>query len=567
MLEIRNLCVGYGEKTILDNVNLEIPKGETLALVGESGTGKTTLGLSVMGIITKMAGNVSVSGKIEVMGRDIYGIPSAELREIQWNSVSMVFQNVSNALNPSLKVLRQVREPLDRRPGISRKEADQRAADVLEAVGLPERCFKKYPHQLSIGERQRALMGMAFVCDPDLVILDEPTSALDMESKQHIVRVIHEMGRGRTILLITHDLSVAAEISDRTAVLYGGGIVEIAPSTQFINQPRHPYSRGLVRSFPDMSRTRDLQGMKGNASQVGEGCAFEPRCTQALPVCRKEKPVPVSVEGGSVDSSVDGSVACHRGGVVPVLTVSGISKSFDNHSVLKNVELSLYDGETLAVVGRSGEGKTTLARIIMGILERDEGSITLDGEPVNTRNRGFYESVQMVFQEPADAISHRMNVYDAVMEPLTVQKKGTKEWRREKVKALLEEVQLPVDHEFQHRYPHELSGGEAQRVVIARALALEPRVLVADEPTSALDCSVQAKIIKLLNNIQETRGLSILFITHNLALARKISDRIAILNAGRIIESGNTSTIFTNPTHPLTKKLLTAAPILLKNAN
>jgi peptide/nickel transport system ATP-binding protein len=563
MLKIHDLCVSYGDKTILDNVSLEIPKGETLALVGESGTGKTTLGLSVMGIIANIAGNVSVTGKIEVGGRDLYGLPPEERRSIQWNNVSMVFQNVSNALNPSLKVLRQVKEPLDRRSDFNRKEAEQRALDVLDTVGLPERCYNKYPHQLSIGERQRALLGMAFVCDPELVILDEPTSALDMESKQHIVRVIHELGRGRTILLITHDLSVAAEISDRTAVLYGGGIVEIAPSTHFINQPRHPYSRGLIRSFPDMARTRDLQGIKGNASQVGKGCPFEPRCTQSLPVCRTEKPVPVSMES----SRTDGSVACHRGGVVPVLTVSGLSKSFENHSVLTNVDLSLYDGETLAVVGRSGEGKTTLARIIMGILDREEGNITMDGEPVNTWNSTFYESVQMVFQNPADAVSHRMNVYDAVMEPLNVQKKGTKEWRREKVKALLEEVQLPADHEFLHRYPHELSGGEAQRVVIARALALEPRVLVADEPTSALDCSVQAKIIKLLDNLQETRGLSILFITHDLALARKISDRIAILNDGRIIESGNTSAIFANPRHPHTRKLLTSAPVLLKHAN
>ncbi|MBS3762158.1 MAG: ABC transporter ATP-binding protein [Planctomycetes bacterium] len=551
MLKITGLTVAYDRKKILRDINLHVAPGETLAVVGESGTGKTTLGMSLMGLLKERSDNVSVEGEILLDGTDVAKLSSEKLRGIRWTEISMVFQNTDDALNPVQNVLVQVREPLLEHGICQGKEADERARNMLERTGLPVDRFDAYPHQLSTGEKQRALIAMAMVCDPEVIILDEPTSSLDAVSKKAVNQIVAELCRDKVSLIITHDLGAAASLADRVAFLCGGQIVEIADTQTVFTNPRHPYSRGLIRCYPDMDRSKDLQGIRGRSRFLERGCPFFGRCTQAVDICAKQTPPLRKVDGRLL--------ACLRGGVVPFLTVKDLSKSYDGELVLDGINLTVFEGETLALVGESGSGKTTLARCVVGLLEADRGELELEEKKIQKRDRAFHQRVQLIFQNPREAISHRMNVLEAVREPLDVQKTGPPGERKLKVKAALRYAELPDDEDFLHRYPHHLSGGEIQRVVIARALVLEPEVLIADEPTSFLDASVQAKIIKLLNNLQEERGLSMLFITHDIALARKSSDRIAVLNEGRIVETGPTGRVLSRPSHPYTRSLADSA--------
>ncbi len=551
MLKIHDLTVGYGDMDILRNINLEVPAGETLAVVGESGTGKTTLGLSLMGLVEERSGAAKVEGEICIDEVDVTGMDARELQEMRWTQVSMVFQNTDDALNPVHTVLQQVVEPLEAHGICEGEDADDRGRDMLQQAGLGEDRFGAYPHELSVGEKQRVLIAMALVCDPEVVVLDEPTSSLDAVSKQEIIDMLRRIGQDKVCLVITHDLSGAAALADRVAVLCGGRIVEVASDMDLFSRPRHPYTRGLIRCYPDMSRSKDLQGIRGRAAFVERGCPFHRRCTQAIDVCHSERPPLRSVE--------DRLLACHRGGIVPLLEVRDVAKSFGDRQVLDGLDATVYEGETLALVGESGAGKTTLARCLMGLTQIDGGQFFLEEEPVGNRTPDFCRRVQMIFQNPREALSHRMTVGEAVREPLNVQHIGTRADRGARVKTALRDAELPTEDGFLNRYPHHLSGGEIQRVVIARALVLEPEVLIADEPTSSLDVSVQAKIIKLLNTIQESRGLSMLLITHDIALARKASDRIAVLREGRVVENGPTGRVLSNPSHEYTRMLAESA--------
>ena len=557
MLEVRDLKVSYGAHAIIRGINLELRRGETVAVVGESGTGKTTLGLSLMGLIEERAEHGRVEGEILVDGQDLNRMDEEGLRQMRGDRISMVFQNIDDALNPVHTVFDQVKEPVLEHDCAGGKGPDRVVRDMLEHVGLPEARFHAYPHQLSLGQKQRALIAMAFVCDPEVIILDEPTSSLDAPSRRNVNEILRELCADRVALVISHDLAAASELADRTAVLYGGHIVEVGETGPTFSDPRHPYSRGLFRSYPDMSRAKDLQGIKGRAEFVPQGCAFQPRCTQSIPVCSEKVP-PLEKHKGRL-------VACHRGGVVPLLQVRGLSKSFDGEPAVRKVDLTLFEGETLVLVGQSGAGKTTLARCVMGLEEPETGDLELDDRAVEQRDRSFFRRIQMVFQNPREALSHRLTVLDAVREPLDVQAVGERDERRDIARRRLDEVELPTDEEFLHRYPHELSGGELQRVVIARALVLDPKLLIADEPTSSLDASVQAKVIKLLNGIQEHRGLAMLYITHNIALARKIGDRLAVMKSGRIVEEGLAADIFRSPQNAYTQQLIDAAPSLWRN--
>jgi len=408
-----------------------------------------------------------------------------------------------------------------------------------------------YPHQLSGGEKQRVLIAMALANDPDLLILDEPTASLDALTKAEIIRLFQSAILGRICIVITHDLSLATALADKMAVLYAGRIMEMGRTEDLLRNPLHPYTRGLIRSYPAMTATKDLQGILGHMVHGLPGCPFHERCTQRIDICSRQVPPQLEKDGRII--------ACHRGGIVPLLEIENLSLAFDSYSVLCDVFLSLYEGETLALVGESGSGKTTLSKAIMGLYEADRGAVVLEGRRVNKRDSAFYSRVQMIFQNPKESVSHRMNVLDAVIEPLLVQKNGNREERLQRAKEVLAMVELPVDDDFLKRYPHQLSGGEVQRVAIARALALGPKLLIADEPTSALDPSVQAKILKLLMNLQDRMGLAILFITHNIALARKVSDRIAVMHKGRIVEVGAANEILASPSHPYTRRLVDCA--------
>jgi peptide/nickel transport system ATP-binding protein len=552
MLEIYNLRVTYGRKKVLNGINLTLEKGETLGIIGESGVGKTTLGLSIMGLLGE-TDEAEVEGDIVFDGKNLRELSKEEIRRIRLNRIAMVFQNEGGVLDPVYTISDQIKEPM-LEDGSSKKQAEERALFLMGAVGIPQHCFSHYPHQLSGGELQRALIAMALANDPEVIILDEPLSSLDTIAKEGIIKVIRQLCRDKTLLVITHDISTAAKLTEEIAVLYGGRIVEKAPSHALISEPRHPYTRGLLRSYPNMTTTKDLQGIRGRLQGINVGCPFHPRCTQKLAVCKEEMPCLKRYD--------ERYLACHRGGIIRLLETKNLTKSFGSFKAVDSVDLTLYEGETLGLVGESGSGKTTLAKTIMGLLESTSGNIYIECEEADPRKRDFSCKVQMIFQNPRDSISHRLNILQAVREPLEIHKIGTKGDRTLKVKSVLEEVGLASDDEFLEKYPHQLSGGEVQRVAIARALVLNPKLLIADEPTSALDASIQAKIMRLFNNLQENRGLGILFISHDLALIRKISDHIAIMSSGKIIEQGPSYRVVHSPLHEYTKELLNAAPSL-----
>ncbi|MGA1795107.1 MAG: ABC transporter ATP-binding protein [bacterium] len=551
-LEIRDLRVSYNGLQVLNGIDLTLHKGGTLAIIGESGAGKTTLGLSILGL-----GEGERRGEILLNGQSLLDLTEERLREKRGRDMAMVFQNVAEALHPLYTIRDQIVESILVHGLMDKERARQRVFDMLHVVGFDRRRARAFPHQLSGGEKQKALIAMALINDPGLLLLDEPTASLDVLTKEEIMGLLAGLIREKMTLLITHDISVAARLTDVMGVLYGGRIVEWGPTRDLIRNPRHPYTRGLLRSFPNMTTTKDLQGIPGRMTHGIPGCAFHPRCTQRIDICLREVP---RLTGSGVRR-----IACHRGGIVPLMECVKVSKSFGALKALDRVGMTIYEGETLSLVGESGSGKTTLAKTIMGLFSKDAGDIILAGDTTVWKKRAFYERVQMIFQNPAETISHRMTVLDAVQEPLDIHKKGGREERRIRVKHALDDVELPSDDDFLRKYPHHLSGGEIQRVAIARALVLNPRFLIADEPTSSLDVSVQAKILKLIMTLQEKRGLAILFISHDIALARKVSDRMVVMLKGRIIEKGPTNEVIGAPMHPYTESLIRLASSLSRN--
>ena len=398
---------------------------------------------------------------------------------------------------------------------------------------------------------------MALANDPQLLILDEPLSSLDAATRAGVGSLLKGIDGHCTKLVATHDLDTASKLADRVAVLYGGKIIELGSTQDVLSRPRHPYTRALIRAYPNMTTVKDLQGIKGRMTRPVSGCPFHPRCTQAIDICQNETPQLVW-KGGR-------QIACHRGGIITLLSTKNLTKSFGSLKAVDSVNLHIEAGETLALAGQTGSGKTTLAKTIMGLHQPDDGGVYLEEVRVDNRGKDFYKRVQMVFQNPGESLSHRLSVLEAVMEPLDIQGIGAKEERRKKAIQVLGEVELPQTGDFLNKYPHQLSGGEMQRLAIARALVLDPALLIADEPTAFLDASVQAKILKLLLNLQEQRGLSMLYITHDIAAARKVSDRIAIMLDGKITEEGPSNEIIAAPKQDYTRSLLSAASALHSN--
>jgi peptide/nickel transport system ATP-binding protein len=549
LLEIKNLGVSYGQDVVLNGIDLELGSGETLAIVGESGAGKTTLGLSIMRLVEG-----TVRGTIRFNGKDLLALSDNEMQQVRWSQIAMAFQNANNVLNPVYTVLNQIMEPMVEHGLKSKKEARDRAAELLRCFGFPADRFAAYPHQLSGGEQQRVLLAMAMANDPKLLILDEPLSSLDAAARAEVGDLLRETDKQSAKLVATHDLDTVSKLADRMAVLYGGKIIEAGLTRDVFRQPRHPYTRALIRAYPNMTTVKDLQGIKGRMARPVSGCPFHPRCTQAIDICRTEMPRLVWNKGRHI--------ACHRGGIITLLSTENLTKSFGSLKAIDSVNLHIEAGETLALVGQTGSGKTTLAKTIMGLYQPTEGDVYLEGAKVGKRGKDFYKRVQMVFQNPGESLSHRLSALETVMEPLDIQEIGTKEERENKAIQVLGEVELPQTNDFLNKYPHQLSGGEMQRLAIARALVLDPMLFIADEPTAFLDASIQAKILKLLLNLQEQRGLSMLYITHDIAAARKISDRMAVILDGKIIEEGPSNEIIAAPKQSYTRSLLRAASAL-----
>ncbi|ADH86266.1 ABC transporter ATP-binding protein [Desulfurivibrio alkaliphilus] len=583
-LTIRKLSVTYRDAdhrlTALERLNLELAPGTITALVGESGAGKSTLALALLGLLPAAA---EVSGSMALAGQQLAGLDEAGWNRVRWQQIALVPQNGGASLNPVQRLLAQVAEPLQVHRGLGRREARAAAVAALERVGLPAALGERFPHQVSGGELQRVLLAMATIMAPPYLVLDEPTAALDPEAKALVGAQLRQAAeQGTTLLLITHDLELARQLADQVAVLYLGQLLELMPGKALLREPHHPYTLALGRAFPGWESHRDLGGIKGDAlyrmahrhpvaveqprdhlpGNGGEndhdhdhdhvhlvgsashhsghhlparGCLFQPRCTQAVAACAARE-MELSRVG-------EHWIRCLRGGIATQLEFCGAAKRYGSVTALAPVELTLRAGETFCLLGPSGSGKSTLAQLAAGLLSPDEGQVLFQGRELRQWQRrdrlGLARRIGLVQQHPARAVSHRLTVEEIVAEPLRIQQPELSAGqRRRRVAAALREVSLPAEENFLARYPHELNLGALQRVCIARALIGDPVLLVADEPTSALDPSVQAKVLKLLLHLQTERGLTLLFITHDLGLARKIADRIGVLAAGELMEQG-----------------------------
>jgi peptide/nickel transport system ATP-binding protein len=573
LLSVRDLRVYFppvnGDKHALvravDGVSFDLRRGEVLAIVGETGSGKTTIARSLLGLNTMGA----TRGSIQLAGREMVGLSEAAWRPVRWRRVALAVQNVGTAFDPVYRVREQIAEPVREHLGLDPDEAAVRTQTMAERVGLRPRHLHAYPHQLSGGEKKRAMLAMALSCEPDILIADEPTSGQDVLGRIELIRMLREVHRehGLSLILITHDLAAAAKIADRVAVLYAGKLAEMGQTREVLEEPRHPYTWGLLHAYPNMTTARDLRGIRGrspDASNPAPGCRFHPRCTQAVTVCREEVPSMEVMEGRLL--------ACHLGGLQTLVEARGLRKAFSDNTygepvtAVQEASLRVCEGEVVALVGETGSGKTTLGRMLVGLLEADAGHVIFEGQDLSEvrgeERKILRRRIQFIAQDPFDAVSPRLTVTDIVREPLDVQGIGDRAAREETVHNALHTVGLPTTRTFLGRRAHELSGGQLQRVAIARALVLGPKLLVADEPVSMLDASECAKVMNLLKSIQNWRGMGMLLVSHDLALVRKVADRILVMREGEIVERGPANRIVTSPQHAYTRALVGAAPAL-----
>jgi len=606
LLRIEDLTIAYKVGILsfeaLHEISLDIGKGQTLGLVGESGSGKTTLALAILGYLPE-SGRIC-QGSISFGGQNILTLSDREKQKIWGSQVAFVPQDASSSLNPSITIGAQMMESLIHHTQISKTEAQQRAIELLELVKIhdPELVFQSYPHQLSGGMQQRILIGMALSLDPQLLVLDEPTTNLDMTTQAAILELIQELVQQQdtSILYITHNLGVIAQICDRVAVLYAGELVEEGPKKEVLGSPFHPYTQALIDSVPkiEMNKNKNiLRAIQGNIPLPLErptGCIFLPRCPIATEICQ-ERPLLFSTTDGR-------RTRCHRWEAIvnrevvptqpqleisipeqspeetePILEMDSVKVGFPAPRslvdvlrakvptavrALEGINLTLSRGQTLGIVGESGSGKTTLARTILGLVQKDEGQIDFLSIPIPSRleerDLSTLQNMQMIFQNPEESLNPFMTVRDALRRPLKrlLELKDAEAERRSR--ELLEMVHLPQG--FLGRVPSQLSGGEIQRVAIARAFATNPKLLLADEPVSALDVSVQASILNLLIQLQLENDISTLLISHNITVVGYLADVVAVMYLGRLMEVTDTRDLFTPPMHPYTEALISAIP-------
>lgn len=558
LLTIKNLSVKYNmeDETIkaVNNLNLSINRGESLGLIGESGSGKTSTAMAIMGLIKKPG---EVKGNILFNGKDINGLSKKQLDQLRWKKIAIVFQNSLDILNPLLTIHEQIYEVLIRHTDLSKLEINQRINELLTKVGLSLDMAYSYPHELSGGMRQRVLIAMALSCEPELLIVDEPTSALDMISKNEIIKLLSGLYKENNfaLLVISHELDTVLKLTSNVSVMYSGSVVEQGDTGEVITGPRHTYTKGLLNSSPAVNIYGDMWGIPQERKESEEsGCPFKNRCTQKIDLCKNKKPVLEYV-------GANREVACNRGGIVTILKGENISKTYKskNRSInaCVNCNIDVKSGEIVALIGESGSGKTTLASILSGIENPDKGEIIFGDRLVKGNNFTSVENgMQMVFQDPFSALNEKLSIKEAISEPLKIMKKSSEDFLEDEIKKVLGEVQLPASDKFMNRKCYTLSGGQRQRVSLARSLIVKPKILIADEISSMLDPSTQANVLRLLKKLQNEKGFSMLYITHDLAVARKIADRIYVMSKGEIVENGTVSKIFANPQHEYTKKLI-----------
>ena len=601
VLQVENLRVTFaspeGPLHAVDGLDLVVASGETVALVGESGCGKTMTALAILGLVPAEA---SLSGQITFEGEDVRSLRPRHLRELRGEGISMVFQEPVSSLNPVFRIGDQISDVIRaHNRDVSKGAGRDRTIELLDRVGIPDaaRRLDEYPHQWSGGMCQRAVIAMAIANRPRLVIADEPTTALDVTVQARVLKVLRDAqaDTGAAVLLITHDLGVVAEMADRVVVMYAGRVVEEAMAPDLYHDPRHPYTRGLLASLPRIDAVARLSSIRGQPPQlhaVPSGCAFHPRCDTSAgrPRCATEVPA-LMVAGPSHRS------ACHFHDEVtslprpeapkptpdrlevaaseeaPILVLDALAVHFPIRSkvlgrrvgqvrAVDGLSIEMRPGETLGLVGESGCGKSTTAYAIVRLYEATSGRIlfqerdlrALSGRELRRVRRG----IQMVFQDPQASLNPKMPVGTSITEPLYIHGFSRRD-ATARLHELLEMVGLDRSHVS--RYPHQFSGGQLQRVGIARALALDPQVLVLDEPVSALDVSIQAQVLNLLADLRAELGLTYLIISHDLSVVRQVADRVAVMYLGRIVESGPTEALFQDPQHPYTQALLDALPI------
>lgn len=538
----------------LHQISLSLAKHETLGIIGESGSGKSTLALAVMGLLGK---NARRAGRIIYKDTVLTDLKEHEYDKYRWKQIAIVFQNGLDVLNPLMTAGDQIAETLLLHLQVSKPAAQQRVHELLAMVGLEAFYKDAFPHQLSGGMRQKVLIAMALACQAEVLLVDEPTMALDTVSRREIVallkRLQHE--QGFSMLVISHDLSVVRELTTRIAVMYAGQIVEEGSTEMIIKHPQHPYTRGLIYSSPALYPYRDLWGIPGEfANAPGDICPFNTRCHQAIDRCFSERPL-------LSDSGSGRRVACHRGGIITLLVAENISKHYrvGNQMIAacRNCSFRIRAGEVAAVIGQSGSGKTTAAEILAGVLSADSGTVMFDDRPVSGNSETSRKGgIQIVFQDPFSSIDERLTIEQIVREPLDIMKDGSRAERRNAVIKALSEVQLPSTDAFLSRRGHTLSGGQRQRLAIARALVMEPRLLIADEISAMLDPSTGANLLRHLKSLQNQKGFSMLYITHDLSLAQKVADWVYVMRDGEIVEQGSASDIFDRPDHAYTRVLV-----------
>ena len=602
IVQIRDLSVTFpsesGTVRAVRNINLDIKQGEVLGLVGESGSGKSVTSLSIIGLLPPSA---TITGEIIYDGTNLLSLTDNQMSRYRGNDIAMVFQDPLSALNPVKKIGDQITEAVLVHQSIGEDAAKKRAIELLDAVGIPRPAerFNSYPHEFSGGMRQRVMIALAIANEPKVLLADEPTTALDVTVQAQILDVLKTARdmTGAAVVLVTHDLGVVAGLADRVAIMYGGKIVEVGDVENVYASPAMPYTIGLLRSIPRIdaagsSRLASIAGSPPSPVDLPPGCAFAPRCPATAPECDAVVPELVDLGNGRASACVrQGEIAglqasgklfveglAHSGtrdeSTSVAVEIRGLTKTFplmkgsvwrrqvgSIHAV-DGVDLTLQAGRSLALVGESGCGKTTTLLEIMNMVKPEQGRITIMGTDVSdltkASRRNLRRDVQIVFQDPFASLDPRLPIGDAIAEPLRAFGAPRSE-QDSRVAELLALVGLNPEHAS--RYPSEFSGGQRQRIAIARAIALNPKVIALDEPVSALDVSVRAGVLNLLAELQEKMGLSYLFVSHDLAVVQHVADDIAVMYLGSIVESGPVTDVFARPQHPYTQALLSAVPI------
>ena len=607
LLEVRDLKTCFdseqGEVRAVDGVSFHIGRGETLAIVGESGSGKSVTSLSIMRLITG-SGRIA-GGSILLNGDNLLAKSEAGMRRIRGNDISMIFQEPMTSLNPVFTVGNQIAETIALHKRIGAAAARRQSIEMLELVGIPEpaRRFNVFPHQMSGGMRQRVMIAMALSCSPKLLIADEPTTALDVTIQAQILDLMRRLQKefGMSILFITHDLGVVAEVADRVVVMYAGRAVETATVTDLFENPRMPYTIGLLNSVPRVDREafrqqrlRAIPGNVPNPIDLPSGCAFHPRCRFAVEACGREVPRLEDTGNGHMVRCLRSSeialivsaphdawtVQATGAGTGPAATarrlleVKNLSVSFPIRGGLASrvigrvqavcdISFDIAAGEVVGLVGESGSGKTTAGQALLRLVEPTGGKVMFDGIDVGALDRSglrdLRRRMQIIFQDPFASLNPRMTVEEIVGEAFAIHKLERGPNRRARIAEILQSVGLSSDH--MRRYPHEFSGGQRQRIGIARALAVKPQFIVADEPVSALDVSIQAQVVKHLQDQKQQLGLTLLFIAHDLGVVEYLCDRVIVMYLGRIMEVAPARRLYASPAHPYTEALLSGVPV------